>query len=330
MIHPHFNLQLVQFLADHRNPLLTHFFLIPSFFGSANFYVALTILIYVAWDKRFAIRLSALVLLTMCCNDVLKLFIRNPRPFIAQGTWRQKWAVSPATANSHAAEYSTPSGHAMGSSAVYSYLAAFARSRVARIFLVLCFVLIGISRPYLGVHYVEDVLIGWAIGIPIALAAVRFSGRLTVLWARCPHFAQIAIALVASVAGFLFGVAVSGNRIDEQVLDLTAYCGFLTGMVIACPLEFRIVCFDPRSSIAPVKILRFALSILILGVVLFGLKAAFRPIAAAESIAGCALEFLRYVVAEVATMFAAPYLFCEIKLAKRIFNESPTQTLVGN
>ncbi len=328
MIHPHFNLQLVQFFVDHRNPFLTLFFLIVSFFGSANFYVVLTIFIYVAWDKRFAIRLSALVLLTMCCNDILKLFIRNPRPFIAQGTWRQKWAVSPATANSLAAEYSTPSGHAMGSSAVYSYLAAFARSRVARILLVLSFVLIGISRPYLGVHYVEDILIGWLIGIPIALAAVRFSDRLAALWAKTPHSAQITIAFVASLTGFLLSMAVSGNRIDEQVRDVTAYCGFLTGLVIACPLEVRIVCFDPRSSLAPIKILRFALTILLLGIVLFGLKAAFRPLAAAESIAGCALEYLRYVVAEIATMFVAPYLFCKMNLAQKVLGETPNPEFV--
>ena len=62
MIHPHFSLSLVQFLADHRNPLLTRLFLTASFFGSANFYVFLTIFLYVAYDKRFAIRLSVLVL----------------------------------------------------------------------------------------------------------------------------------------------------------------------------------------------------------------------------------------------------------------------------
>jgi hypothetical protein len=130
--------------------------------------------------------------------------------------------------------------------------------------------------------------------------------------------------------GFLLAVAVSGNRIDEQVRDVTAYCGFLTGMIIACPLEFRIVCFDPRSSLAPIKILRFALSILLLGIVLFGLKAAFRPLATAESIAGCALEYLRYVVAEFATMFVAPYLFCKMNLARKVLGETPNPALVAN
>ena len=72
---------MCQFLADHRNHLLTHFFLTASFFGSANFYVILHHLLYVAWDKRLAIRLSVLVLLTMAFNDLLKLFIKNPAAF---------------------------------------------------------------------------------------------------------------------------------------------------------------------------------------------------------------------------------------------------------
>ncbi|MFZ1941069.1 MAG: phosphatase PAP2 family protein [Terracidiphilus sp.] len=322
MIHPHFSLSLVQFLADHRNPLLTRLFLTASFFGSANFYVFLTIFLYVAYDKRFAIRLSVLVLLTMACNDLVKLFVRNPRPFIAQGTWPQKWAVSPADAKSLASEFSTPSGHAMGSSAFYAYIAVFARSRVARALLVLLIVLIGISRPYLGVHYVEDVLIGWAFGIPIALLAARFFDRLANSWSKRPHAEQIVVTAAASMAIFLVAAALNGFHIDEQVRDVTAYCGFLTGIVIACPLELRIVNFDPRSGSVPAKIARYALSILLLAVALFGLKAAFRPLAAAESAPGCALEFLRYVIAEVVAMFFAPWLFCKMNLAQPAISES--------
>ena len=315
MIHLHFNLQLVQFFADHRTVFLTRLFLIASFFGSAQFYAILTIFLFVAWDKRQAIRLSLLILFVMALNDILKLFIRNPRPFIEQRTYRQKWAVSPENVNSLAAEYSTPSGHAMGSSAFYTYLFALVSSRFVRVALVLLIVLIGVSRPYLGVHYVEDVLLGWALGIPIALIAIRYIGRLAGTWAKCSYASQIVISITGGVALWLLAVSLNG-RIDGQVRELTAYCGFLSGIVIGCPLELRLVNFDPRSAGPFAKVLRFAIALFLLNLVLFGLKILFAPITAPETASGCALEYLRYVAAEIAAMFVAPLIFCKMKLAE--------------
>lgn len=319
MIHLHFNLQLVEFFVDHRSVFLTRLFAFASFFGSAAFYTALTSFLFVAWDKRRAIRLSVLILLTISINDVLKIFIRNPRPFVEQGTYRQKWAVSPRDASALAAEYSTPSGHAMGSSAVYSYLFALVRNRFVRVILVLAIVLIGASRPYLGVHYVEDVLLGWIIGLLLAGAAIRFTTQLAGTWAKVPYSLQIAIAVAASVALWLLALAFNG-RIDDQVRELTAYFGFLTGIVIAFPLELRVTNFDPRSSGLIAKLLRFAISIAFMTSVLFALKLVFRPFAADETALGCALEYLRYVAAEIAAIFIAPVIFCKLSLADSYSN----------
>ncbi len=315
MIHLHFNLQLVQFFADHRTAFLTHLFSIVSFFGSAQFYAFLTTFMFVAWDKRQAIRLSMLILLTMAFNDVLKVLIKNPRPFIEQGTYGQKWAVSAADAKTLAAEYSTPSGHAMGSSAFYSYLLALLGNRFVRVVLVLAIVLIGVSRPYLGVHYVEDVLLGWILGLGIALVAVRYAERLASVWAKCSYPLQIVIAVSGSLVVWLLAVSLIG-RIDNQARELTAYCGFFTGIVVAFPLELRCVNFDPRSAGPIAKILRSALSVAILAIVLFGFKIAFARIAASESALGCAFEYLRYMAAEIAAIFVAPLVFCKMKLAK--------------
>jgi len=315
MIHLNFSLQLVEFFIGHRTPLLVHLAEFVSFFGSAPCYALLTLFLFVAWDKRVAIRVSALILLTMSLNDILKLFIGNPRPFLAQGTYRQEWAVSPRDAARLAAEYSTPSGHAMGSSAFYPYLASLTRNRFARIVLFLAVALIGISRPLLGVHYIEDVLLGWAIGLSIAFVAIRYGSRLFGLWSRFAHPAQIATAVGASLALFALAVVFRGG-IDNQIRELVSNCGFFTGIAIAYPLEVRVVNFDPRSGGIIVKAVRFFFTIAVFGVVLFGLKLAFRHIENDVTATGCALEYLRYVAADVAAMFFAPLIFCRTSLAK--------------
>lgn len=311
----HFHLAPVQFLADHRNLYLTHFFHSASFFGSASFYFFFIFLVYVMWDKRLALRLTVVVLLTMAFNDLLKLLIKNPRPFVTDGTYEKKWAVSPAEAKALALEYSTPSGHAMGSSAFYSYLFAFTRSRFIRSGLVVLVIVIGFSRPYLGVHYVEDVLLGWALGLLFGLVAIRYTERLANHWRKVPYGFQIAITFAGSAVVWLLAVAFNGRHIDSQVREMTIYCGWLTGLVIACPLELRIVNFDPRSGRLAAKLVRYVLSIGIMIAVSLGLNAAFAPIAANASFIGSALDYLRIATASFAGMFFAPFVFCKLKLA---------------
>ena len=129
MAHWTYDIALMQFLVDHRTVLLTKMFLFASFWGETNAYILVVTLIYVMFDKTLAVRLSVVVLLTMCFNHVLKIIIKNPRPFIRENTYLQKWAVSTENAKELAMEFSTPSGHAMGGSAFYSYLYASVENR---------------------------------------------------------------------------------------------------------------------------------------------------------------------------------------------------------
>jgi undecaprenyl-diphosphatase len=91
---------------------------------------------------------------------------------------------------------SFPSGHSALSAIVYLTLALLVAGRIqgrrARVYLIgsslLLTCAIGISRMYLGVHYLSDVLAGWAIGLTWALAWrwvedhwVRFHERKVIL-----------------------------------------------------------------------------------------------------------------------------------------------------
>lgn len=317
-----FHLTYIQFLADHRTPLLTDLLRAVTFFGSANAYILIVLLLYVLWDKRLAIRLSVLVLLTMSFNDILKTLIRNPRPFVLQGTYQQKWAVSPAQANALAAEYSTPSGHAMGSSAFYTCFRAGVRSRLLRAALVVLIFLIGFSRPYLGVHYVEDVLLGWLCGILLAIFAIRFIDRLTSFWRSFRYAQQIALAIAGGFVLILFFQWVNGWQLNAACRTIVGYAGFLAGIAIACPLETRLVRFDPRSAGAAAKILRFALTLGLMFAVLLVPELGF-PLAGGKlSLAGFCVEYLRYVAVGVTVMYVAPMLFTRLRLAKRLPGES--------
>lgn len=318
-----FNLDLVQFLFEHRNTFATALFQLFTFIGDIEGYVLVVLLIHVAFDKRLAVRLSVLVLLTMSFNHILKTLIANPRPFVVDGTYTEKWAVSAATADKLLREYSTPSGHAMAGASFYTYLAASVKHRYVRIAAVVTLVLIGLSRPYLGVHYVEDVLMGWALGIPIALLALRFGDRMSRMWNRLSLLQQVMVVVGASIAVWLATQPLYESTAHGQPLLFVSYWGFLAGIVFAYPLEVKLVGFDPRSSTLFHKILRYVTSVGLVMGTLFLLDAIFGRVASDASTLGNLLRYTQFAAAGVAGVFLAPFLFLRFGLAEPLAARPP-------
>jgi undecaprenyl-diphosphatase len=138
-------------------------------------------------------RLAAYLLVTgagaLIMDPVLKSLVGRARPLVAH-------PVAHGTGNSF------PSGHSLGSIVCYGALllvflpavrpGAWRRAFIAVITVLVA--LIGISRVLLGVHYVSDVLGGWALGITwLGLTAFAFElGRQAV---RQPVTAPLAQGL---------------------------------------------------------------------------------------------------------------------------------------
>jgi hypothetical protein len=257
-----------------------------------------------------------LLLLTSLLNNVLKLVIKNPRPFVREGTYLKKWAVPVQDANQLAMEYSTPSGHAMSASSFYSYLYKWSRDRYFRAFAVIAIFLIGLSRAYLGVHFVEDVVLGWAVGLACALAFFKYLPRLGVMWNELSYWKQIGIALAGSLALWFLSVALNGGHTDGQPLESLTRAGFLTGIVIGRPLELRIVNFDPESSTSAARMLRFLLTIALVTGTMLSLNLGFGGASSRLAWPGILLQYLRPAAAAFVGIFIAPWLFTKTGLAK--------------
>jgi membrane-associated phospholipid phosphatase len=317
-----FNMALMEFLAAHRTAFLTHLFLAATFLGDTGGYILIVTLIYVAWNKRLAVRLSVLVLLASSLNVVLKLIVKNPRPFVREGTYLEKWAVSPRAARGLAAQYSTPSGHAMGAAAFYPYLYKSVKKSYIRVIAVTAVVLIGISRPYLGVHYAEDVLIGWAIGLGIALVAIRYAPAIDTLWDRLSYGQQVGVAVFGGLAIWLLAIALNGGRLDGQPREALCNAGFLAGIILARPLELRRVNFDPHSLDVVAKVLRFLLSAALMAGTLLTFGWASAAIPSEFLLLANLLEYLRFAAAGFVVIFVAPLLFTTMGLAERTAAEA--------
>ncbi len=313
-----FSIDLIRFLADARTDLLTMVFSFFTFLGEVEGYVLVVSLIYVTYDKKLAVRLCILTLITMSLNHVLKTLIANPRPFIADGSYSEQWAVSQAKAQELATEYSTPSGHAMSGAAFYSYFYASVKNRHVRIACILLILLTGLSRPYLGVHYLEDVLMGWVLGISITLLSARYAESIGNLWRGFSHKRQIMLVGALSVLLWIITRTLSDSSVEDQPVAFVSYTGFLMGIVVAYPLEAKKVDFDPRSSTLARKALRYVLSVAMIMGTLLLLDGAFEAVSDDYSLLGYLLRYIRYALAGVAGIFLGPLLFVKFGLAERI------------
>jgi undecaprenyl-diphosphatase len=113
-------------------------------------------LLFIYYKKNLeAAVYPAYVLLIFLLNEGIKDIVKRPRPGIIR-------LVS-------AGNYSFPSGHAMismGSMLFLTYLIIIhinkkRLSMILRIILILYTVVLGLSRVYVGVHYISDVIGGW-------------------------------------------------------------------------------------------------------------------------------------------------------------------------
>ncbi|USN97084.1 MAG: phosphatase PAP2 family protein [Candidatus Nomurabacteria bacterium] len=118
-----------------------------------------------ALDKPLYETAGIIAFVTIAFGSLLKLVLRRRRP------------ITDYSKNMFIKTFSFPSGHAAGSLVSFIMAALIIGNRWPEltiaawaVALVVCF-MIGVSRVYLGAHYVSDIIGGWIIGV-IGLAFV--------------------------------------------------------------------------------------------------------------------------------------------------------------
>ncbi|HET6816491.1 MAG TPA: phosphatase PAP2 family protein [Mycobacteriales bacterium] len=129
--------------------------------------VALALLLWWRGDRRGAVFVAATRLLAVVVSSVVKALVRRHRPVLAHPL-------------AHAHGYSFPSGHALGSAALWASVAFVAAARGlsrgrAVALAVTVPVVVAATRVLLGVHYVTDVIGGLVLGWACAAICRRLT-----------------------------------------------------------------------------------------------------------------------------------------------------------
>ncbi|HLF06696.1 MAG TPA: phosphatase PAP2 family protein [Thermoplasmata archaeon] len=126
-------------------------FIVITSLGDEALLACCVVAVYAAGRRRIALTLAGSLLLSAGLNLVLKYTLRFERPPVEL----RRIAVS---------SYSFPSGHAQVSATFWSALRSKVSHPVVAPLGLLIVALVCLSRLYLGVHYLGDVVAGVAIG----------------------------------------------------------------------------------------------------------------------------------------------------------------------
>lgn len=288
-----------------------------TFLGDEEFYLLVFPVLYWSVSRRVGIRLGAMLLLTSSVNAIGKLLVASPRPPF----------LDPSLERVPETTFGIPSGHAQNAVAVWGLLGATVRRWWAVVGAVLLSAAIGWSRVHLGAHFLEDVLVGWAVGAVLLGLFLLLQGRVAAWWLRLRPAMQVLAGVVASLVFITPGVVLSARLQGQHVpwpgladpvattgasavvTPAATLAGLLAGLVL---LRVR-GGFDSGGALH----LRFArVAVGMVGVIVLwlGLGTLFPD---GEGALDLALRYLRYGLVGAWVGGVAPILFVRLGLAPR-------------
>ena len=203
----------------------------------------------------------------------------------------------------------------MAAAAFYGFLVLRATDWRGRFGLILVPILIGISRPVLGVHYFEDIALGWLLGGGIAAFAAY---RIDAFWARWCNLdigMQTLFALLLSLAVWGATLGLTGRSVSELPTEFVSVLGFLSGVLMAAPLEAKSIKYEVLERSLITRGVRFILMLSILVATLIILEIPTLLISEPVGLVETVWRYVRYAIVGAIGVLFVPWLFIRMKLA---------------
>jgi membrane-associated phospholipid phosphatase len=270
-------------------PGLGDFFLLISQIGGELVFIGLLLIGFWAYNKRASILATYVLVVAVLSNYWLKYMIANDRP--PSGNYHP---------GADYPNYSTPSGHSTNSATLYGWLTAKIKTWWMALIAIILTGLIGISRVYLGVHYLGDVLLGWGLGIVLVLVIYYFENPMRAFFSR---YKTENLLIALAIIGFLMTLIAS--MLPSPPNDnFGSYGGLTIGLAIGLILEMRFVDFsvEPHEG----QKWRLALRVIIGLILVVGLILGLSPILPSEDIW---LRMIRYFIGSFVGIFVWPAIF---------------------
>lgn len=295
-------LEIVLWFQSWRGPLMETYARLFDFMGLVEFYLILLPLVYWCIDAAFGRRLGVFVLASLWNNTILKEWWARPRPY----------QVSDQVSSLKTLDtYSLPSGHAQGAMTLWGVVGLRLKRNWVTALVVAYVILMGISRLVMGVHFPQDVIAGWTLGLLWLGVYLWLEPRVSRWLAQQSVRTLIGLVLGFTALGLLIQPVLvpfsTTAAMEFGIASLGAFLGLGSGTV----LEIHYLGFDARG-VWWKRLLRLALGVAVVMGLRGGLKSLF---AGLEPV--ILFRLIRYVLMSFWVAYGAPWVFVKTKLAER-------------
>ena len=281
--------------------------------GYEEFFVLLLPTLYWCFDQMVGFRVGLVMLMGNTFNTFFKFLFHSPRPY---------WISDSVYAYSHETSFGLPSGHAQIAASVWGWLAVEVKKRWFRIVAVILIFLIGVSRLYLGVHFLSDVLLGWVLGGLLVWAFAAWHKPVGAWVGKKSARAQFELVLASTAVILLLILGVrwvvgpwemnsewAARAGEVAPYDLNGaftvagtWFGMLTGYVILTKTRGHFLASQGGWR----RLARFLVGLLGVFVLYFGLGQIFPR---SEDFVGYGLRFFRYTLIGLWVSWLGPVIF---------------------
>lgn len=292
-------MEILEFLQDIRNPVLTWLNLLITNLGSELIVIGVVCALYWCINKKYAYRLGFVYFISGLVIQTLKLVFKIPRP------WIQSKSIHPVEeAVGSATGYSFPSGHTQSATALYGTVAYNSKRRIVQAVMLVIILLVAFSRMYLGVHTPMDVSVSLLVTLLITIGCNYVIDKKIIY--KLKQEVLAGILLIIPMAMLVYGVIqiYTGDADVKNTLDYLKAAGAAVGFIAGWYLESTTLNFDETKGSVTEKIVRYIIGIAIL----LGLKQGLKVVMGD----GLAAGFIRYAITIFVGIYVYPLIFSKI------------------
>lgn len=239
-------MQVLYFFQSIRNPFLDFFMAAATRLGEETVLVVLALLFLWCIDKYEGYYLLTVSFAGLLVNQFMKIVCRVPRPWVKDPNF-----TIVEEAREAATGYSFPSGHTQTSVGAYSALGLWNKQKWFRGIMIALCVLVPISRLYLGVHTLSDVLISAVIALALSFLLYPLFRRLK----EKPHLMYIPLATLFLVGVvfllyvelYSFPADVDAHNLTSAVENAYKLIGSVLGFALLYFLDSRFFRYETRA-----------------------------------------------------------------------------------
>ncbi len=277
------------FMESIRLPVLDEFMLLITKLGEETAFLVAALIVFWCVDKNRGYFVLAVGFFGTILTQFMKLICRVPRPWVQDPGF-----TVVGDAKEAAGGFSFPSGHSQSAVGTFGAIGSGTKNKYIRAAVLAVCILVPLSRTYLGVHFLSDILVGTAVSLALIwILGFMKDGKYV------PH--MLAALAVAAVAFVLFVECYSVRLADAHSIHSHAsgyknaytLLGAILGILAVYWIDKKWVQF-PVKAIWWAQILKVAVGLALVLAVKSGLKA---PLEAAfGSYPGRAVRYFLIVI----------------------------------